>query len=134
MRCVALLLPITADALRMTGAPRMMAGGAAGETELMAKFGLPRPENYVTDRRSALGIGAAAAATPLLGFMGPAAAADGMFSVPPLPYDYNALEPHIDAATMKFHRARRSGHPAATGCLCLPSTRASAHLPARARQ
>jgi len=26
-----------------------------------------------------------------------------MFSVPPLPYDYNALEPHIEAATMKFH-------------------------------
>lgn len=27
----------------------------------------------------------------------------GMFSLPPLPYDYSALEPHIDAATMKFH-------------------------------
>jgi Fe-Mn family superoxide dismutase len=25
------------------------------------------------------------------------------FNLPPLPYDYNALEPHIDAATMKFH-------------------------------
>ncbi|MBJ7347393.1 MAG: superoxide dismutase [Thermoleophilaceae bacterium] len=25
------------------------------------------------------------------------------FSVPPLPYDYNALEPHIDEATMKLH-------------------------------
>jgi superoxide dismutase, Fe-Mn family len=25
------------------------------------------------------------------------------FKLPPLNYDYNALEPHIDAATMKFH-------------------------------
>jgi superoxide dismutase, Fe-Mn family len=25
------------------------------------------------------------------------------FKLPRLPYDYNALEPHIDAATMKFH-------------------------------
>ena len=33
----------------------------------------------------------------------PAAAEDGMFSVPPLPYAYDALEPHVDAATMKFH-------------------------------
>jgi len=26
------------------------------------------------------------------------------FEVPPLPYDYNALEPHIDEATMRFHQ------------------------------
>jgi superoxide dismutase, Fe-Mn family len=25
------------------------------------------------------------------------------FTLPPLPYDYKALEPHIDAATMQFH-------------------------------
>jgi Fe-Mn family superoxide dismutase len=25
------------------------------------------------------------------------------FKLPPLPYDYKALEPHIDAATMRFH-------------------------------
>ena len=25
------------------------------------------------------------------------------FDVPPLPYDYDALEPHIDEATMEFH-------------------------------
>ena len=25
------------------------------------------------------------------------------FSVPPLPYDFNALEPHIDAQTMEIH-------------------------------
>jgi len=34
---------------------------------------------------------------------GAAQAQEGMFSLPPLPYDYGALEPHIDAATMKFH-------------------------------
>lgn len=27
----------------------------------------------------------------------------GSISLPPLPYDYNALEPHIDARTMRFH-------------------------------
>ena len=25
------------------------------------------------------------------------------YEVPPLPYDYDALEPHIDEATMKVH-------------------------------
>jgi superoxide dismutase, Fe-Mn family len=29
--------------------------------------------------------------------------ATDVFTLPPLAYDYNALEPHIDAATMKFH-------------------------------
>lgn len=28
------------------------------------------------------------------------------FQLPPLPYDYKALEPHIDAATMQFHHDR----------------------------
>src|ERR1700726_4747080 len=28
---------------------------------------------------------------------------DMAFSVPPLPYAYDALEPHIEKATMKFH-------------------------------
>jgi superoxide dismutase, Fe-Mn family len=31
------------------------------------------------------------------------AAATDVFKLPPLTYDYNALEPHIDATTMKFH-------------------------------
>lgn len=30
----------------------------------------------------------------------------GPFSLPPLSYDYNALEPHIDAVTMRFHHDR----------------------------
>ena len=41
----------------------------------------------------------------------PAAAEDGMFSVPPLPYAYDALEPHIDAATMKFHHDFHQPNP-----------------------
>jgi Fe-Mn family superoxide dismutase len=32
-----------------------------------------------------------------------AAAGDGPYTVPPLPYDYADLEPHIDAETMKLH-------------------------------
>jgi superoxide dismutase, Fe-Mn family len=31
------------------------------------------------------------------------AAATNTFTLPPLTYDYKALEPHIDATTMKFH-------------------------------
>ena len=75
-----------------------------GEELLLSKFGLPGPEEYVTSRRTALGLGAVASAA-MLPFMGaaPAMAEDGMFAVPPLPYAYDALEPHIDAATMKFH-------------------------------
>ncbi len=37
---------------------------------------------------------------PLLAF---AQEEDGPFQLPPLPYDYDALEPYIDAETMKFH-------------------------------
>lgn len=33
----------------------------------------------------------------------PTPAVDGPYVLPPLPYDYTALEPHIDAATLKLH-------------------------------
>lgn len=33
----------------------------------------------------------------------PAAAPGGPFKLPPLPYSYDALEPHIDAKTMEIH-------------------------------
>ena len=33
----------------------------------------------------------------------PAPAAEGVFKLPPLGYDYDALEPYIDAETMKIH-------------------------------
>lgn len=34
---------------------------------------------------------------------GPAAAVTGPFTLPPLPYAFDALEPHIDALTMQIH-------------------------------
>jgi len=68
---------------------------------LLSRFGLPTEE---FSRRNALQLGMATMASlPLASFVAPAAAADGMFSLPPLPYAYDALEPHVDAATMKFH-------------------------------
>ncbi|MBI2927918.1 MAG: superoxide dismutase [Verrucomicrobia bacterium] len=36
----------------------------------------------------------------------PAAAPSGPFKVPPLPYPFDALEPHIDARTMEIHHDR----------------------------
>lgn len=39
----------------------------------------------------------------------------GVFSVPPLPYDYAALEPHIDAQTMRLHHDKH--HAAYVGNL-----------------
>jgi Fe-Mn family superoxide dismutase len=86
--------------LQRAACPRM---SLAGEEALLARFGLPKDEIKAT-RRSAMGLGlAAAAGVPMLGFQGAARAEDGMFSLPPLPYAYDALEPHVDAATMKFH-------------------------------
>jgi Fe-Mn family superoxide dismutase len=70
---------------------------------LVSRFG-PTSEEQQVSRRSAVQLGMATmAALPLASFVTPAVAADGMFSLPPLPYAYDALEPHIDAATMKFH-------------------------------
>src|SRR5271154_5150346 len=40
-------------------------------------------------------------AAPLPAFAG--AFKDGAYVLPPLPYPYDALEPHIDAETMKLH-------------------------------
>ncbi|KAJ1481759.1 Manganese/iron superoxide dismutase [Baffinella frigidus] len=61
-------------------------------------------EPLSTTRREAMfsGIFSAALAASTL-FPAVAPAEGGMFSLPPLPYDYAALEPHIDEATMKFH-------------------------------
>jgi len=59
-----------------------------------------------SSRREALGTAAAFAAGLLLPLRAPANAADapsGPFKLPALPYDYKALEPAIDEATMKFH-------------------------------
>ena len=52
-----------------------------------------------------LGLGIAAlAASPLTSWAAETAARNGpAFSLPPLPYAFNALEPHIDARTMEIH-------------------------------
>ena len=119
-RLIMLSLLSLSEGLNLT--PRMNV--RSGEQVLLSKFGLPGAE--ALDRRQvraprpfcpgchhplsnparpidqALALGLVAA-TPLLGVPMPAAAEDGMFSVPPLPYAYDAPEPHMDAATMKFH-------------------------------
>ena len=54
---------------------------------------------------SAVGVGLGVARSQA-GWMPAAIAAEapaGPFTLPPLPYDYAALEPHIDAQTMQFH-------------------------------
>lgn len=56
----------------------------------------------------ALTTGALACSAPLLSAQAPAPAtpapaAEGVFKLPPLGYDYDALEPFIDAETMKIH-------------------------------
>ena len=97
----ALALSASASALVLNTAPRACVPRMtmpAGEEELLARFGLPTAEPK-TDRRTALGLLAGAAVAT--GFTPAAYAEDGMFSLPPLPYAYDALEPHIDAATMK---------------------------------
>ena len=85
----------------------------SGEEELLSKFGVPAPEEFKTTRREALGLGATLGVAATMPFLGaaPAFADDGMFSVPPLPYAYDALEPTIDAATMKVSGRRRPPLP-----------------------
>jgi len=70
-----------------------------GEQILLQRFGLPASEDI--SRRQMLALGGATAAMAMSG--GAANADDAMFTLPPLPYAYDALEPHVDAATMKFH-------------------------------
>jgi Fe-Mn family superoxide dismutase len=48
---------------------------------------------------------ALASAEPALAIQQSAAAADGPYVLPPLPYDYAELEPHISAAIMKLHHS-----------------------------
>ena len=43
------------------------------------------------------------AQSPAASAAAPAAGPTGPFTLPPLPYGYDALEPHIDAETMKIH-------------------------------
>jgi Fe-Mn family superoxide dismutase len=128
----ALLLASGAAALQLSGrAPKV-----SGEQVLLSKFGVPSVEciaDLNTNRRTALGIGLAVS----VGISTPAHADEGMFSVPPLPYAYDALEPHIDAATMKFHHdfhhqayvnnlnKAMAGKPAASVASLMPGAKAA---------
>lgn len=69
--------------------------------------------NLVFTRRQFLTLGGAALAGSVLGSIRPltalakdAPAAAGEFTLPALPYAVNALEPHIDAATMEIHHGK----------------------------
>src|SRR5690606_37270794 len=69
---------------------------------------LRRPPMFTPDRRSFLcAAGAATFMSVSAGGLGRAFAADpaptGPFTLPDLPYKPDALEPHIDAATMGLH-------------------------------
>jgi Fe-Mn family superoxide dismutase len=61
-------------------------------------------------RRDVLGLGVAAAAFSPIARLDATAAQDskpaGPFTLPPLPYPADALEPHIDAQTMTIHHDR----------------------------
>ena len=50
-----------------------------------------------------VGIGVARSQGDWMPYAIAAEAPTGPFKLPPLPYDYSALEPHIDAQTMQFH-------------------------------
>ena len=66
---------------------------------LVSRFG-PTSQEQQHSRRSALQLGAAAmAALPLAGFVTPAVAADGMFSLPPLPYAYVRSSPNAGTSS-----------------------------------
>src|SRR3954454_7319150 len=55
----------------------------------------------------ALGTSAVALGPSLFAQTAPASAeAEGVFKLPPLGYDYDALEPFIDAETMKIHHGK----------------------------
>jgi Fe-Mn family superoxide dismutase len=51
-------------------------------------------------------VAAAAAVTPRAFAQAATAAPTGPFTLPPLPYAFDALEPHIDAKTMEIHHDR----------------------------
>lgn len=62
------------------------------------------------NRRTALALGGASLLSVTVGGLGPrgllAAAQPKEYTLPPLPYALDALEPHIDARTMEIHHGR----------------------------
>src|SRR5690349_6349620 len=70
------------------------------------------------DRRSALrllaGAAAGAATSSVAGRLPAMAQAKPAFTLPPLPYAYEALEPHIDTTTMMIHHVNHHAAYVAT--------------------
>jgi Fe-Mn family superoxide dismutase len=76
------------------------------------------PENHCViatlDRRRFLHLAAASGVTLIFAAQGAATAAppnapavaSGPFALPPLPYAFDALEPHIDTQTMQIHHGK----------------------------
>ncbi len=86
---------------------------------LVSRFGSQVPSEEVS-RRSALQLGAAAmAALPLASFVSPAMAADGMFSLPPLPYAYVSIAPRAAQHFLLAPFCRRSSEPCTPALLVL---------------
>jgi len=98
-------LQLGARVMQTSRAQTNMLAGRDGVETLVNRFGLPASDSEpLVSRRGAVGLATIAAVSyPLLGMGSAAYAQDGMFTLPPLPYSYDALEPHVDAATMKFH-------------------------------
>ena len=83
--------PMGPTSIARTSAPTM--GHKEDLGLLVSRFG-PTSQEQQHSRRQAIQLGAAAmGASALAGFVSPAQAADGMFSLPPLPYAYVSSSP-----------------------------------------
>ncbi len=69
----------------------------AGGLDLLASESLARAAGYQEDHR------AQASGGPIAKSLAESVAKGGEYSLPPLPYAYEALEPSIDAETMRLH-------------------------------
>lgn len=64
---------------------------------------MKHPASFVVRRPAVAVLGVLALA---MGVNVRASAPDGPYTLPPLPYAYEALEPHIDAETMRIHHSK----------------------------
>src|SRR5688572_18465701 len=83
--------PTRRDVLMKTAPALALAGVMAGVGQVMGQEGPT--------------VNAAHAGSPVAKAIG-AGFADGKYTLPPLPYAYEALEPHIDRQTMELHHSK----------------------------
>ncbi|CAM9312875.1 unnamed protein product [Discosporangium mesarthrocarpum] len=95
---VCMVLGGAACASAFVGVPMLTSTVAKSSMVMSASTGADQ-----LNRREAIQVAAVTAAASLVFSGASPAAADGPYVLPDLPYPYDALEPHIDAATMKFH-------------------------------